>query len=104
MTHVDTLLTEPGEDTSRTSTDGPILAFHDQTYTARFSTIDRIGVSRKERDDDTGFPFDAFLVRSDDPFDNCVSNAVLNGNTVDYRRGDEELVLDVQKVFGELDS
>jgi hypothetical protein len=40
----------------------------------------------------------------DDPVDESVTDLVVDRHTVDHRRSDEELVLDVDKVFGHLDS
>lgn len=39
-------------------------------------------------------------MRLDDPVDEGVSYTVLHGDTVDHGRSDEELILDVDEMFG----
>jgi hypothetical protein len=104
LTHVDTLGPETRVNTIRPPANSPVLALQNQPDRARFRRIDREGIARQERNDDTSSPWCLFLVRADDTVDDRIADTVLNGDTVDDGRGDEELVFNVDKALGERDS
>lgn len=83
--------------------------------------IDGEGKTRKQWNDDTTLPLCAFTMCTNDPMDNRVTNLVLDGHILDSRstfsirtqsrmyqgkkrciRRDEELVFNVNKMFGKL--
>lgn len=102
QTYIYTFRPQTRKDAVCSSRYGPVLTLQDQSNRARFAGVDWEGIPREERDDDASSPRSSLLERSDNSVHDCVSDLVLDWDTVDNRRGDEELVLDVDKVFRQL--
>ena len=64
--------------------------------------IDGEGEAGEERDDNAASPWCTLPMSSDGPMDDGVTDPVLDLDLVDYCRGDEELVLDVDEVLRHL--
>lgn len=102
-THIDPLLPQPRKDRVRAPTDRPILALQNNPHRARLAMIHRHREPRQQRDHNTTLPRRSLPMRSDDPMHDRVSDLILDRHVADHRRSDEELVLDVDEVFGHLD-
>lgn len=114
-THINSLLPEPRENRVGSSTDRLVLALDDETDLnktregsatiirlrrkgrARRAThgrgsivVDRVGVSRKRRDDDAGSPGGPLISSLDDPVDERVADSVLDDDAVDDGGGNKE--------------
>ena len=88
----------------RAPTYRPILALQNEPDRAGLVRVDGEGVARKKWDDDTGPPRGLLPVSADNPANEGVTNAILDGNAVDDGRGYEELILYVHEMVGHLDS
>ena len=99
QTHLNALLPQPREDRVCPSTYRPILALQNQPDGTRLVRVDGVSVTGKEGDDDTRAPRRALTMSTAD----AIADTVLDGDAVDHRGRDEELVFDVYEVFGHLD-
>ena len=88
----------------RSTANRSVLALHNKSNGTALGRVDGVRVSRQEGNDDTRSPSCSFLVRTDDSVDKSISDSIMDRDAVDDGRSDEELVLNVDKVLGQLDS
>lgn len=99
---VDSLPAQTREDGVCATANGAVLALENETDRGRLGLVNRMGVARQQGDNNTRLPLCAFLVSTNNALHEGITNAVLDWRGVDNSGCNEELILDIDEVFRQL--